>query len=344
MFLDQIKLTLIAGKGGNGVISWRREKYVPKGGPAGGDGGRGGHIYIEADPQLLSLDSFRNQKIIRSQSGKGGSGSNRKGADGQDIFLKVPLGTIIKDPSGTIECLEPHKKILICKGGIGGRGNTFFKSATNQAPYTCTEGTDGEEKAIELELKLIADVGLIGMPNAGKSTLLSSLAHRTVKIAPYPFTTLVPNLGVVTFDDFSRLLFADIPGIIEGAHTDRGLGLSFLKHIERTSLLLFIIDISAQEGRDPFADFLLLRREIEYYRKEILEKPFLVVLNKIDAEEAIEQIALFKKQYTLPPESLLEISALSQEGLPSLLQAIQKMAYGAKSAPLAPQSSSLIFA
>jgi GTPase len=345
MFLDQIKLTLIAGKGGNGVISWRREKYIPKGGPAGGDGGRGGHIFIEADPQLLALDFFRNKKVICSQNGKGGSGSNRKGADGEDIILKVPLGTIIKDASSEIlfECLEAHQQFTICKGGIGGRGNTFFKSATQQAPYICTEGTKGEEKEIELELKLIADVGLIGMPNAGKSTFLASLTNANCKIGHYPFTTLQPNLGVVTLEDYSRLLVADIPGIIEGAHANRGLGLSFLKHIERTSLLLFLVDISAFEGRDPFEDFLLLRREIELYRKEILEKPFLVVLNKMDMENAKSQADLFKKRYPFPKKTLFELSALSRMGLPPLLQAVQELASCLKNSTPHAKSSPLRF-
>ncbi len=347
MFLDHIKLSLIAGQGGNGVVAWRREKYIPKGGPAGGDGGRGGHIYLEADAQLLSLDSFRNQKIIHSQSGKNGASSNRKGADGQDIILKVPLGTIVKDTATSailFECIEPNRKFLVCKGGIGGRGNTCFKTATNQAPYICTEGTNGEEKQIELELKLIADVGLIGMPNAGKSTLLASLANMRVKVGSYPFTTLYPNLGVVAFEDFSRLRFADIPGIIKGAHADRGLGLSFLKHIERTSLLLFVVDISGQEGRDPFEDFLLLRQEIECYRKEILEKPFLVVLNKIDMENAKEACLLFKKRYPFAVDSLFEISALSSEGLSDLLRAIQRMSSTTKAPPAAAQCSPLVFA
>ncbi len=341
MFLDQVKLSLIAGTGGNGVIAWRREKYIPKGGPAGGDGGHGGNIYIEADPQLLALESFRNQKIIRSQNGKSGSSGNKKGANGQDIFLKVPMGTIVKNSATSellFECIVPHQKHLICRGGMGGRGNTCFKSPTQQAPYICTEGTEGETKEVELELKLIADIGLIGMPNAGKSTLLAHLAHIEVKAAPYPFTTLYPNLGVVTLDNYTRLHLADIPGIIQDAHKNRGLGLSFLKHIERTSLLLFVIDISAMEERDPFEDFLLLRHEIECYRKEILEKPFLVLLNKIDMDPSRQNADLFKKRYPFPQETLFEISALASTGFAPLMQAIERLTTKAQpsSAPRSP--------
>lgn len=327
MFVDTVVLSLSAGRGGNGVIAWRREKYIPKGGPAGGDGGNGGSIILEADPQVHSLENFRNRRILKAQNGMPGGANNCKGKNGQNLVLKIPLGTLVKDPkSGEILCdfVEEGQTWQICSGGRGGKGNNRFKTSTHQAPFVCTEGTLGEETEVELELKLIADIGFVGMPNAGKSTLISELAHIQVKIAPYPFTTLRPNLGIVEFDDFKRILIADIPGIIENAHENRGLGFSFLRHIERTSTLVYLIGLEPYQDRDPMEEFLMLKRELEAYNPAMLEKPYLVVLNKIDQDDVEEIIINFKKRYPYDPSTLYEISALQGTNVEALKEALRE--------------------
>ncbi len=326
MFVDTVTLSLSAGKGGNGVVAWRREKYIPKGGPAGGDGGNGGSIYLQVDSQSHSLENYRNRRILKAQHGACGGSNNCKGKNGADLILKIPVGTLIKD-SKTGELLydftQEGQSWKICAGGRGGKGNSRFKTATHQAPFVCTEGTPGEEIEIELELKLIADIGFVGMPNAGKSTLISELAHIQVKIAPYPFTTLRPNLGIVEFDDFSRILIADIPGIIENAHENRGLGFAFLRHIERTSALVYLIELAPHQERDPFEEFLMLRRELEAYQPAMLQKPFLVALNKIDQEGVLEMAAAFRARYPYDPATLFEISALEGTHLDALREAMR---------------------
>ncbi len=330
MFVDTVQLHLSAGKGGNGIIAWRREKFIPKGGPAGGDGGNGGSIVFQTDPQVLSLESYRNRRIIKAKNGGQGGPNNCKGKNGPDLTLKVPMGTLVKDSkTGTILCdfTEAGQVWKICQGGKGGYGNTRFKTSTHQAPFKCTEGRLGEEIEIELELKLIADIGFVGMPNAGKSTLISKLARIHVKIAPYPFTTLRPNLGIVEFDDFSRILIADIPGIIENAHANRGLGFSFLRHIERTSALVFLIELAPFQERDPFEEFLMLRQELKAYNPEMLEKPFLVVLNKIDQEEALPLAESFAKRYPYDPSTLFQISALEEINLLPLKETLRHILF-----------------
>ena len=330
MFTDRVTLSLSAGKGGNGAIAWRREKYIPKGGPAGGDGGNGGSIILETDPELISLEDLRNRRIIKAKNGQPGGGNHCTGKNGEDLVIKVPLGTLVKDAATQevlLDLTEPKTRYKICQGGIGGKGNIHFKSPTNQAPNICTDGTPGQGAEVELELKLLADVGLVGMPNAGKSTLISNLAKIKVKIAPYPFTTLRPNLGLVLFEDFSRLLIADIPGIIEDAHQNRGLGLSFLRHIERSSTLVFLIELFPwDEKRDPFKEFTLLRKELVAYGPSLLEKPFLVALNKVDIEGASEMVQAFRNQYSFPQETLFEISALTGQGCDALKEAIRHLA------------------
>lgn len=326
MFVDTVTLSLSAGKGGNGVIAWRREKYIPKGGPAGGDGGNGGSVILIADKQVHSLEDYRNRRILKAQNGMPGGANNCKGKTGEDLVLKIPLGTLVKDPkNGEIlfDFTEQGQTWKICEGGRGGKGNSRFKTSTHQAPFVCTEGTEGEETEVDLELKLIADVGFVGMPNAGKSTLISELAHITVKIAPYPFTTLRPNLGIVEFDDFKRILIADIPGIIENAHENKGLGFSFLRHIERTSSLVYLIELASYQDRNPFEEFMMLRRELEAYNPEMLEKPFLVCLNKIDQEGALELAEGFKAQYPYDPSTLFEISALEGTNVEILKEALR---------------------
>lgn len=328
MFIDRVILDLVAGKGGNGVVAWRREKYIPKGGPCGGNGGKGGSVIFRSNTQIYSLEFYRNRRILKAENGGSGSSNCRQGRNGKDLILEVPCGTLIKDGrTGEIlhDFTEDGEEWVICKGGRGGRGNDSFKTATHQAPNICTEGTEGQTAHIELELKLIADVGLVGFPNAGKSTLITALAKVRVKIAPYPFTTLHPNLGFIEFEDYSRVFIADIPGIIEGAHQNRGLGFEFLRHIERTQLLIYVIDASGIDGRNPVDDLKILRTEVGAYNPEMLERPFLVVLNKIDTEEAQENIPLFKKEYPFDTETLYEISASTGEGLEQLKERIQAL-------------------
>ena len=326
MFIDRVTLDLFAGAGGNGVVAWRREKFIPKGGPSGGNGGKGGSVILQADAQVYSLEWFRNRRILKAENGAAGGSNNRQGRNGTDLILKVPCGTLVMD-ANTKEILhdftEDKQQWVICKGGKGGRGNDSFKTPTHRAPNVCTPGLEGEERHIELELKLIADVGLVGFPNAGKSTLISTLAHVRIKIAPYPFTTLQPNLGYIQTEDYSRIFIADIPGIIEGAHRDKGLGFEFLRHIERTKLLIFLLDASGIDGRHPTDDLKVLRTELETYNPEMLTRPYLIVLNKIDTEEAQENVKQFRENYALDPAALYEISALRGDGIPQLRKAIE---------------------
>ncbi len=327
MFTDRVRLKLIAGSGGNGIVAWRREKYLPKGGPYGGNGGRGGDIILSSDKGIYSLENFRNRRKIAADKGRPGGTNRCQGRSGKNLLLKVPCGTLVKDAE-TSELLyefgAEESKWMACSGGRGGLGNACFKSSRNRAPNIATPGKLGVELEVELELKLIADVGLIGMPNAGKSTLMSAITHTPVKIGAYPFTTLRPNLSFIQCEDYTRILIADIPGIIRGASDNKGLGLSFLRHIERTSTLVFVIDISGIEERDLFEDFLTLRREIGNYSSEMMQKPFLVVLNKTDTESAAENAQAFKEKYTLPLNTLIEISAREKRGLSSFINALEK--------------------
>lgn len=322
VFVDKVKLKLQAGKGGNGVVAWFRAAYIPKGGPTGGNGGPGGDIIIEADEHIYSLEYYRDRCQMAAGGGAHGGSNQRQGGRGKHLVLKVPCGTLVKEAStGVILAdLTHHKeKWIACRGGKGGRGNYSFRSSTRQAPNFATPGRDGEALDVELELKLIADVGLVGFPNAGKSTLISSLANVRVKTASYPFTTLYPNLGYLRLDNGERLLVADIPGIIEGAHQDKGLGLSFLRHIERTDLLVFVLDASGIDGRDPYSDYEILCKELAAYSPTLLQKPSVVVLNKSDTEEAQEHLAAFKTRYRgTAPYTIL--SAYAGDGLETFIQ------------------------
>ena len=328
MFTDRVSLHLTAGKGGNGIVAWRREKYIPKGGPSGGNGGRGGDVVIQVEKGLLSLDWFRQKKGLQAENGVQGGSNQQQGRKGKNLVIKVPPGTIVRN-ADTQELLydltEPGQKVVICQGGRGGRGNYGFRTPTNRAPNIATPGKEGETLHVELELKLIADVGLVGFPNAGKSTLISALIDARVKIAPYPFTTLRPNIGYLLKDDYQPLYIADIPGIIEGAHRNRGLGFEFLRHIERTSTLLFVLDASGSDGRDPLNDFRTLRDELEKYQVDLLTKPYLVVLNKIDLEETSSWLEIFYENFPRDQQRFFEISALSGEGLDRLLNFLKQL-------------------
>jgi GTPase len=327
MFTDRVNIEIIAGKGGNGVVAWRREKYIPKGGPCGGNGGKGGSVVLQADTQISSLQWFRNRRILKAQNGQPGGPNRQQGKKGEDLLLKVPCGTLVKDPvTGEVlyDLTDDKQKVVICEGGRGGRGNDTFKTPTNRAPNICTPGAEGKCCKVELELKLIADVGLVGFPNAGKSTFISNVADVEVKIAAYPFTTLQPNLGFIQCEDYSRIFIADIPGIIEGAHRNRGLGFEFLRHIERTKLLIFILDSSGIDGRNPTDDYRVLITEIETYNPEMLKRPYLVALNKIDAEESAANIEHFRKEFDFPLQTLFEISAANGTGLPLMVEAIKE--------------------
>ena len=282
MFIDHAKIYVKAGDGGNGCLSFRREKYVPKGGPDGGDGGKGGDIIFAADKHLRTLLDYRYKKHFKAENGSHGQGAKKFGKSGNDTIIKVPLGTIIKNQQ-TDEILadltEHNQKVIIAQGGKGGRGNTRFSTSTNQAPRKYEMGKPGEEVNLILELKLLADVGLVGLPNAGKSTLLSRISAARPKIADYPFTTLIPNLGLVKFKDSNSFVVADIPGLIEGAHKGKGLGIQFLRHIERTRVLAYLIDAQSDDVVD---DFFTLKNELKNYDSRLLSKPSILIINKID--------------------------------------------------------------
>lgn len=326
MFIDRIKVQCIAGKGGNGVIAWRREKFVPKGGPAGGNGGNGGSVLLQADNNYSSLEWFANSRICKAKNGVQGGDANRQGGSGENLVLKVPCGTLVKDvATGEVlfDLTKHGEKVVLCKGGKGGKGNSMFATSTNRAPNICTPGTLGEEKEVELELKLIADIGLVGFPNAGKSTLISELANRDVAIGAYPFTTLHPNIGSIRYPDSARLLIADIPGIIEGAHQNRGLGLEFLRHIERTKILIYVIDVSGWEGRSPIGDFTVLQEELRNYDPSLLKRQFLIALNKIDLEGAQAHAEDFIQAFSKHKDRIFTISAESGKGCAELKEAIR---------------------
>jgi GTP-binding protein len=289
MFIDYAKILIKSGDGGNGCVSFRREKYVPKGGPNGGDGGKGGDIIFVADAQLTTLIDFRYRKLYKGKRGKHGEGGDKTGRNGENCTIKVPCGCVVKNfETGEVitELLKDKEEKVILKGGRGGKGNTHFKRSTNRAPRYCETGKPGEEMTVVLELKLIADVGLVGFPNAGKSTLISKISAAKPKIADYPFTTLIPNLGIVRYRDYESFVVADIPGIIEGASEGKGLGLQFLRHIERTRILLYMIDATQLEGKKPkefFAQFKILESELKKYSDKLSKKPYVICFTKTDA-------------------------------------------------------------
>jgi GTP-binding protein len=325
-FLDRAKIIVKGGDGGNGVTAFRREKFVPRGGPSGGDGGNGGSVVMEATGQLNTLLQFRFNPEYRGGRGGHGEGSNRHGKDGGDVVVLVPVGTLVTDAqTGEVfhDFSEAGDRLVVAAGGRGGRGNAQFATSTNRAPRHHEEGRAGEVRNLGLELKLIADVGLVGYPNVGKSTLISRISAARPKIADYPFTTLEPNLGVVSYGDWDSYVVADIPGLIEGAHGGAGLGLEFLRHIERTRMLLHVIDVSTT-GRDPVEDFRTISRELEMYSPELVRKPQLVAASKMDAldeKERLEKLEGFCREAGL---DLFAISAVTGHGIKELVNALGK--------------------
>ena len=323
MFTDYVKITAKAGNGGNGAISFRREKYVAAGGPDGGDGGKGGDIYFEVDPDSNTLIDFRYKKKFKAENGKNGEGAHKFGKNGEDLYIRVPIGTIVRDAETNkvlADLSTPEQKALILSGGRGGKGNSHFATSTRQAPRFAQDGEKGEEKELILELKLLADVGLIGFPNVGKSTFLSMTTSATPKIADYHFTTLEPNLGVVKTDYGDSFVIADIPGIIEGASEGTGLGIQFLRHIERTRLLLHVIDVSGSEGRDPVQDFYTINEELKKYSEKLSKRKQIIVANKIDVmqnEELYKNLEKVAKENSI---DIFKISAATGEGISELIK------------------------
>lgn len=322
MFVDVAKIFIRSGNGGNGAISFRREKYVPFGGPDGGDGGKGGDVVFEVDKNMRTLLDFKYKKKYEAERGQDGGKSNMFGKDGKDLIIKVPAGTVIRDTESNriiADLTEDGQSVVVAKGGRGGRGNARFATPTRQAPDFAEPGMPGEEKWITLELKLIADVGLIGFPNVGKSTILAMTTGATPKIANYHFTTLTPNLGVVNIPGVNSFVMADIPGLIEGAHEGTGLGIDFLRHIERTRLLIHVVDISGIEGRDPIDDFEKINNELRLYSEKLASKPQIVAANKIDIMQDEENYKRFKAEMDKRNLKLFKISAATNQGLKELM-------------------------
>lgn len=320
MFVDRVKIRLRAGNGGNGIVSFRREKYVPLGGPNGGDGGNGGSIVFQADSNKSTLLDLRYNRLISAENGGVGKTKKMHGASGEDVVVRVPIGTIVKDvKSGAIlaDLIHPDQKAIIAQGGKGGKGNWHFASSRNSAPEFCEMGQPGEEKEVELELKLLADVGLIGFPSVGKSTLLSVVSAAKPEIADYPFTTIVPNLGVVQVADGRSFVMADLPGLIEGASQGKGLGHQFLKHIERCRVLIHIVDMSGADGRDPIEDYRIINEELSKYQLRLLERPQVVLANKMDMDGAEENLRCFKETY--PDIDVFPTCTIIHEGLDEVL-------------------------
>jgi len=323
-FIDEVKIRVIAGDGGRGCVSFRREKFVPRGGPSGGNGGGGGDVIAVADPQLTTLLDLRYQKLYKAGRGQHGMGSDCHGHRGDDRIIKVPVGTIIRDATtGELigDLQAAGQRITVARGGRGGKGNAHFVSSTNRSPRFAQPGEPGEERELDIELRLLADVGIIGLPNAGKSTLISVISSVRPKIADYPFTTLVPNLGVVGYDDKSFVV-ADIPGLIEGAHQGHGLGHKFLRHVTRTSLLIHLIDGSQIDPDDSLKDWRTVNEELALFDPALAQKPQIVVINKIDLAEAREHARAFAKEIPERYRPLYLISAATTEGVQTLVQTV----------------------
>jgi GTP-binding protein len=325
MFIDRVKIRVRGGNGGNGVTAFRREKFVPRGGPSGGDGGRGGDVWIVADSSINTLLHLRYNPEHIAERGRHGEGSNCSGREGEDLTVRVPVGTQIFD-SSTGELLQDlsteDARWLAAKGGRGGFGNSHFATSTNRAPRYHQSGSEGEELELQLELKLLADVGLVGFPNAGKSTFISTVSAAKPKIADYPFTTLEPHLGVVDLGDFRTFVMADIPGLIEGAHQGAGLGDRFLRHVERTKLLLHLVDVSSASGRDPVTDYLTVNKELRAYNEELATRPQIVVATKIDALDEPERLEALRQQAEKDGLPFFAISSATNRGTKELISVV----------------------
>jgi len=324
--IDVAHIKVKGGNGGNGAVSFRREKYIPKGGPDGGDGGKGGDVYFVADNNSATLRDFKSKEIFKGTSGEAGAKKKMYGSDGEDVYIKVPVGTLIHEVKGDREILvcdlfEADQKFLIAKGGKGGIGNWRFRSSTNQTPYQYTPGVLGEEKKVKLEIRLVADVGLIGMPNAGKSTLVNRLTNSNAKVAEYPFTTLAPNLGMCKLRDGQNIVLADIPGLIKGASKGKGLGDEFLRHVQRTRVLLHLVEaFKAKEAVDKYN---VIRKELEDYGNGLAAKKEIVVINKIDVTEIKESLPAILKAFKKKKINAIGISAVTGEGIDELLIEIE---------------------
>ncbi len=332
-FVDEVQIRVKAGDGGDGAVAWRREKFIPRGGPAGGDGGNGGDVVLQVDPQLSTLLDYRYVREHRARSGENGGGSDMNGKDGSDLVLRVPPGTVVKDAATgevVVDLAGAEDRIVIAKGGRGGLGNMNFATSTNQAPRHAEDGTPGEERDLVLELKLLADVGIIGYPNAGKSTLISRISRARPKIADYPFTTLTPNLGVVSWRGERSFVVADIPGLIEGAHAGAGLGHQFLRHVERCRVLVHLVEgANPEPGRAPRADLEAIDKELALYSPELARKPQIIAVTKIDVPEAraagekLQKLLARRKK----PVKVHLVSAVTGEGLDALLDAVGRAVF-----------------
>jgi GTPase len=324
-FYDRARISVQAGDGGDGAATFRREKFVPRGGPDGGDGGHGGHIYLLADAHLNTLLPFKERRRFVAERGGNGSSARKHGRDGRDVVVRVPPGTVVRaeidGETYEVDLAAPGMRLLAARRGKGGLGNTHFATSTHQVPRIAELGEPGEARDLDLELKLLADVGLVGFPNAGKSTLLSMISAAKPKVAPYPFTTLQPNLGVAAVGDYSFVV-ADIPGLIEGAHRGIGLGFDFLRHVERTRLLIHVVDAAGVDGRDPLDDYRQINAELHLYQPLLAERPQIVALNKVDLPEARANIERLREQIDLPKTQIFTIAAATREGVDALVQQV----------------------
>jgi GTPase len=338
VFVDEVDIHVAAGDGGRGCLSFRREKYIPRGGPDGGDGGSGGSVFIVATPRKNTLVDFRFHPEFEARSGAHGQGSNKTGQSGDDLDIEVPIGTLVfeKDPSGEMQLLadlaEDGQRLLVAKGGRGGLGNARFATSTNRAPRKVQPGEPGDERFLRLQLKLLADVGFVGFPNAGKSTLIARVSAARPKIADYPFTTLTPNLGVVTLSDDRSFVVADVPGLIAGAHSGHGLGHQFLRHIERTKVLVHLVDVSGASGRDPVEDFDTINEELRLFDPKVAAKPQIVAANKLDAVDDPSRVEALERRVRAAGLPFHRISGVTGEGVDRLLEAAWRQIAAVKAA------------
>jgi GTP-binding protein len=328
MFVDQVKITVQAGNGGDGCCSFRREKFIPKGGPDGGDGGKGGNVIFQAVSNLSTLLDLRYQQLYRADHGNAGSGQLKTGKSGKDLVIPVPVGTVVRDFESRVvlaDLTEDLQEYVIARGGRGGLGNEQYKSSTNRAPRRADPGTPGKHRVLFVELKLLADVAIIGFPNAGKSTLISKISNAKPKIADYPFSTLVPNLGLVQVSEYKSFIAADIPGLIEDAHLGKGLGTRFLKHTERTRLLVHLLDFSIASDRDPIADYETIQNELKHFSEELYGKPQILVANKVDHPEAEAKFAEYKERLEGLSPTLFVCSSVTGTGIKELVFKVYEM-------------------